>query len=74
MLGAIDIEVFLCDERFRGVVRVPCVDSFLYEFLGSWPSLSQLSTQKEENPSTENQFMVQIHELQDKVNSLNDAK
>ena len=33
-----------------------------------------LSTQKEENNSVVNQFMVQIQELQDKVNSLNDAK
>ena len=32
------------------------------------------STQKEDNPSAVNQFMVQIQELQDKVNSLTDAK
>ena len=34
----------------------------------------ELSTQQKENPSTVNQLMVQIQELQDKVNSLNDAK
>ena len=34
----------------------------------------ELSTQKEENNSTVNQVLVQIHELQDKVTSLNDAK
>ena len=34
----------------------------------------EISTQKEESKSTVNQLMVQIRELQDKVNSLNDAK
>ena len=32
------------------------------------------STQKEDNPSAVNQFMVQIQELQDKANFLTDAK
>ena len=32
------------------------------------------STQKEENPSTMNQLLVQIQELEDKVNTLNDTK
>ena len=34
----------------------------------------KLSTQEEESKSTVNQLMVQIQELQDKVNSQNDAK
>ena len=33
----------------------------------------ELSMQKEESKSTVNQLLVQIPELQDKVNSLNDA-
>ena len=33
-----------------------------------------LSTQKEENPPSVDQLMVQIQELQDKVNSVNDAR
>ena len=36
--------------------------------------LTKLSTQEEESKSTVNQLMVQIQELQDKVNSPNDAK
>ena len=34
----------------------------------------ELSAHKEESPSTVNQLMVQIHELQDNEKSLNDAK
>ena len=34
----------------------------------------ELSTQQKENPSTVNQLLAQIQELQDKVNSLNNAK
>ena len=36
--------------------------------------IDELSAQKEESKSTVNQLMVQIQELQDKVNSLIDAK
>ena len=36
--------------------------------------LDELFMQQEENPSTVNQFMTQIQELQDKVNSLIDAR
>ena len=36
--------------------------------------IDELSTQEEESKSTVNQLVVQIQELQDKVNSLNDAK
>ena len=36
--------------------------------------LDELSMQQKENPSTVNQLMAQIQELQDKVNPLNDAK
>ena len=34
----------------------------------------ELSAQKEQNPTTVNQLMMQIQELQDKVDTLNDAK
>ena len=36
--------------------------------------IDALSVQQEENPSTVNQLLAQIQELQDKVNSLDDAK
>ena len=36
--------------------------------------LGELSMQQTENPSTLNQLLAQIQELQDKVNSLNDAR
>ena len=36
--------------------------------------IDAVSMQQEENPSTVNQLLAQILELQDKVNSLNDAK
>ena len=41
--------------------------------LEKWNMTSSLH-KKEENPSTVNQFMVQIQKLQDKANSLTDAK
>ena len=50
--------------------RIFCVDTERARHL----RCDEPSTQKEENNSTVNQFMVQIQELQDKVNSLNDAK
>ena len=50
--------------------RICCVDTDRARHL----RCDELSTQKEENNSAVNQFMVQIQELQDKVNSLNDAK
>ena len=36
--------------------------------------IDELSTPEEERKSTVNQLMVQIQELEDKVNSLSDAK
>ena len=41
LLKAIDIEVFLCDERYRGVVRVPCVD-FPFWFLATSFSMIEI--------------------------------
>ena len=35
--------------------------------------IDELSMQQKENPCTVNQLTVQIQDLQDKVNSLNDA-
>ena len=36
--------------------------------------IDELSVQQEENPSTVNLLLARIQEIQDKVNSLNDAK
>ena len=36
--------------------------------------IDELSVQQRENPSTVNQLLAQIQDLQDKLNSLNDAK
>ena len=60
-------------KRYQGVEelkRICCTESERARQL----RIDELSTQEEESKSTVNQFMVQIQHLQDKVNSLNDAK
>ena len=61
---------WLCGQEIEELRRICCTEA---EKARQWRS-DELSTQKEESESTVNQFMVQIQELQDKVNSLNDAK
>ena len=57
-------------QAIEELIRICCAEAERARQLG----IGELSAQEEEGKSTVNQLMVQIQELQDKVNALSDAK